>query len=56
MRKGRADYLWVDPQNGAVIAYLNNGRGIAQSFTSVNHGNHIARFAGGPARASFLPI
>lgn len=39
---GRADYLWVDPKTGSVIAYLNTGRGITQSWAQVNHGNHIA--------------
>lgn len=42
MQIGRADYLWVNPKNGAIVAYLNTGHGIAQSWTLVNHGKHIA--------------
>lgn len=43
---GRADYLSIDPKNGAIIAYLNTGKGIAQSWAQINHGKSIAAGVG----------
>lgn len=36
---GVADYLWIDPQSGGVIAYLNKGNNI---FQELNGGSPIA--------------
>lgn len=54
MQIGRADYLWVNPKNGAIVAYLNTGHGIAQSWTVVNNGKHIAAGPGGTGDRVFF--
>lgn len=54
MRVGRADYLWVNPKTGSVIAYLNTGHGIAQSWAPVNDGKYIASGAGGTGDGVFF--
>ncbi|MCJ1470335.1 hypothetical protein MMC07_008980 [Pseudocyphellaria aurata] len=51
---GRADYLWVDPKNAAVVSYLNAGHGIAQSWASVDNGLHIATGAIGRGDGVFF--
>lgn len=51
---GRADYLWVNSQTGAVIAYLNTGHGNTQSWAPVNNGKHIAAGGGGTGGSVFF--
>ncbi|MCJ1424506.1 hypothetical protein MMC29_002394 [Sticta canariensis] len=51
---GRADYLWVNPKTGAIIAYLNTGNSLAQGWTPVNHGKHIAAGAGSTGDGVFF--
>ena len=53
---GRADYLWVNPKTGAVIAYLNTGHGNAQRWAPVNNGKHIAAGGGSGGRVFFADI
>ena len=50
---GRADYLWVDPDTGAVIAYLNTGQGNEISWKAVNDGKPMAYGAGKGASVHF---
>lgn len=51
---GRADYLWVNPKTGAVIAYLNTGSGLAQNWVAVDHGKYIAAGGGGTGDGVFF--
>ena len=50
---GRADYLWVDPDDGAVIAYLNTGHGNEISWKAVNDGKPMAYGVGKGAGVHF---
>lgn len=54
MRVGRADYLWVNEKTGAVIAYLNTGSGLTQSWAPVNNGKHIAAGGGDTGGSVFF--
>ena len=47
---GRADYLWVNPKSGAVIAYLNK----PNTIIPVNGGKEIASGGGPGAGVSAL--
>lgn len=53
IQTGRADYLWVNRNTGAIIAYLNTGRGIAHSWAPVNKGKHMA-VGGGTGNGVFF--
>ena len=50
---GRADYLWVDDEDGAVIAYLNTGQGNKISWEPVNDGKPMAYGVGKGAGVRF---
>ncbi|KAL8797126.1 MAG: hypothetical protein Q9195_000593 [Heterodermia aff. obscurata] len=50
---GRADYLWVNQDDGAVIAYLNTGQGNEISWKAVNDGKPMAYGVGKGAGVHF---
>ena len=50
---GRVDYLWVDQDDGAVIAYLNTGQGNEISWKAVNDGKPMAYGVGKGAGVHF---
>ncbi len=50
---GRADYLWIDPQSGALTAYLNRIGEIPSDWLPLNGGKPIAT-GGGPGAGVIL--
>jgi len=53
---GRADYLWLNETNGAVIAYLNTGSGNKMSWAPLNDAKEIASGGGPGAGVRFADI
>lgn len=53
---GRADYLWLNETNGAVIAYLNTGSGNKMSWAPLNDAKEIASGIGSGAGVRFADM